>query len=65
MMGPSTTCATYVVLLAVLVMLSACEMPPAQNSYDERNTDAYSGINRITNTPFDQDRRDYFKDRGP
>jgi hypothetical protein len=52
-------------LMGALVALSACESPAMEDTYDKRNTDAAVGISRITNTPFEQDRRDYFKDRGP
>ena len=53
-----------VALAGALALLSACG-PPVADSYDARNTDAYVGISRHTNTPFEQDRRDYGKDRGP
>jgi len=55
----------YAALAGTVALLSACDLPPKEDTYDRRNTDAYVGISRITNTPFEQDRRDYFKDRGP
>lgn len=59
------TTGTATALAGVLALLSACDLPPMEDTYDKRNTDAAVGISRITNTPFEQDRRDYFKDRGP
>lgn len=59
------TTGTATALAGALALLSGCNLPPMEDTYDKRNTDAAVGISRITNTPFEQDRRDYFKDRGP
>jgi hypothetical protein len=47
-----------------LASLSACGLPPPAEGYT-RATPTPHGVSRSTDTPFEQDRRDYWKDRGP